>query len=94
MKYIWPLPVGIILYLTTILLLYFGGRALFLSYHFLLEIGMVVSAIASVIFTFRFLRKDGYVTKIAFWLNVCYGPLILLIILIFGLYGVIKNLLN
>ena len=57
LRYLWPAPMGLALFLIGLAIAKFGSHRAFLNVHFWLEIGIVVSMFASVIYSIRLSGK-------------------------------------
>lgn len=83
LQYVWPAPVGVLLWLAA----HFLGREAFLMTHFWFEIGIVVSMLASIVYSIRlFPEERRLVPRWVFVLNFCFGPTIITGIMILGLF--------
>ena len=92
LRYLWPMPTGLILWLGTLAVAKFLGQQAFFATHMLFEIGIMVSLFCSVVYSIR-LSGSGrsLAPRWVFLVNLFYGPLIFGFIACFALYSVIVS---
>ena len=77
-KYLWPTPVGLLLWVGCIIVPGFLGDRAFLATHGYFEIGVMISLIASVVYAVRLGGKGkGTAPRWVFYLNFLFLPLVL-----------------
>ena len=91
-KYLWPTPVGILLYSVAVVAAKWFGYEVFLAVHLPLEVGMVVAAGASVLYSIRLLgRERGQAPRWILIVNLMFGPLLISLLLIVAAISVFRS---
>ena len=86
LRYLWPTPTGLVLILTGYLVFQVLGQRAFLNTHFFLEIGVMITMFASVMYAIRLSGKGRRLApRWVFYVNLCFGPLIFGYFLIAGI---------
>ncbi|MBB5353140.1 hypothetical protein HNR46_003393 [Haloferula luteola] len=85
-------PLGLTLTLTGYGIAEFLGRRAFLNTHAVLEIGIIVSLLASVVYTIRLAGKGRVLaSRWVFLLNLCFGPLIFGFFIVSGMTSILTG---
>lgn len=76
-KYLWPTPVGFIFWISGILVEKLLGERAFLTTHGYFEIAIMISLIASVVYSIRLGGKGrSLAPRWVFYLNALYFPIL------------------
>jgi hypothetical protein len=79
-RYAWPTPLGFLMILAGYGVFYFVGERAFLVTHVWFELAAIIPMVASFIYAFRLGRRwRSPIFRWVFVLNLCFGPLLLLI---------------
>jgi hypothetical protein len=79
-RYAWPTPSGVLIVLAVNGVAHFMGQRAYLMTHAWFELVAIIPMVASIIFTFRLARR--WRSPHARWLlllNLCFGPLLVVI---------------
>ncbi|MBB5354026.1 hypothetical protein HNR46_004298 [Haloferula luteola] len=91
-RYAWPAPLGLTLILTGYGVAEFLGHRAFLKTHAVIEFGIVVSLLASVVYAIRLAGKGRVLApRWVFLLNLCFGPLIFGFLIVSGLTSILTG---
>ena len=88
LRYLWPAPTGFILWLSALAVAKVFGHQAFIATHALFEVGIVISLLASVIYSIRLSGSGRSIApRWVFFANLAFGPLILTVIACVALYS-------
>ncbi len=88
LRYLWPTPTSLLLWLAGMGIARFLGQRAFFAVHALFEIGILIALFASVIYSIRLSGKGS--PRWILILNLASGPLIFGILLVCGVVSLLQ----